>query len=376
MTAQSDLPAPLVPLETDIQGLPAFMLDVERLFASELWALSSGEEFKAAVALWGRAWQQIPAGSLPNDERLLAAFSGAGPRWRKVRDMALRGFVLCSDGRLYHRTLCADVLRAAKSKEERRQRTAAASKARRAKGDGGEPPPSGGKNVNENNETAHRNDGRHDHRNGARHDDRNEVRHEDRNDAPTMTSRTPLRVPIDRTGQNREENIPAAACDPVPREAAGPRPAWNTRENFDRIERRCRAALAGGGPQDLRIGPIAKLEVEGLDLEAEIIPALLDIEASARVPIRTWGVYADRVAERVTVQRQTQAAQGLRPVPAAPGLAEDLIDLGVHGRWPEETLRTAIERFRQTKFWAEGIFGPPPGEPRCRVPSRLLLEAA
>lgn len=166
---------------------------------------------------------------------------------------------------------------------------------------------------------------------------------------------------------------PEAGGDPeAPRRAE----AWATRENFDRVERRCRAALAGQGPQDLRIGPIAKLEAGGLDLESEIIPALLDIEASARVPIRTWSIYADRVAERISVQRQSRAAQGLAPVPAAPTPAEDLVDLGVHGRWPEETLRTAIVRFRETKFWAEGIFGPPPGEPRCRVPSRLLLEAA
>src|SRR6185312_6532838 len=94
------------------------MLNVERLLASELWALSNGDEFKSAVGLWCRAWQQEPAGSLPNDERLLAAFSGAGSKWRKVRDMAMRGFVLCSDGRFYHRVLCEDVLRASKRHKE------------------------------------------------------------------------------------------------------------------------------------------------------------------------------------------------------------------------------------------------------------------
>lgn len=111
-------PEPLVPAEVDLRDLDGFMLNVERLLASELFALSTGDEFKAAVGLWSRAWKQMPAGSLPNDDRVLAAFSGAGTRWRKVREMALRGFVECSDGRLYHKVLCDDVLRAWARKQE------------------------------------------------------------------------------------------------------------------------------------------------------------------------------------------------------------------------------------------------------------------
>lgn len=106
------IPAPLTTSDIDLAGMPAFMLDTEQLRQSELWAISSGEEFKAAVGLWCRAWQQKPPGSLPNDDRVLASWSGAGKRWAKVREVALRGFVLCSDGRLYHPVLCADALRA------------------------------------------------------------------------------------------------------------------------------------------------------------------------------------------------------------------------------------------------------------------------
>ncbi|MEE7478441.1 DUF1376 domain-containing protein [Methylobacterium hispanicum] len=377
MTGSTALPDPLVPLDTDIQGLPAFMLDVERLFASELWALSTGEEFKAAVALWGRAWQQLPAGSLPNDERLLAAFSGAGARWKKVREMALRGFILCSDGRLYHRTLSADVMRAAKSKEERRLRTAAASKARRSGGGTDPEPPSGGKKPNENNKTSDRNDGRHDDRNDGRNDHRHEVRHENRNDAPTMTSRQPLRGPIDRTGHNREENNPPAPCDPVPRAAGGAAPlAWNCRENFDRVEARCRSALPIGWLNDLQIGPMARLEADGLDLEAEIVPAILDIAASARTPIRTWRLMADRVAERVAAQREARTSQGQPAIPAAPTPPEDMVDLSPHGRYPETVLRLAIAKHRECGSWVDGVFGPPPGESGCKVPPRLLIGEA
>lgn len=92
--------------------MPGFMLDTEQLRQSELWAISTGEEFKAAVGLWCRAWLQKPPGSLPHDDRVLASWSGAGKRWAKVREVALRGFVLCSDGRLYHPVLCQDAHRA------------------------------------------------------------------------------------------------------------------------------------------------------------------------------------------------------------------------------------------------------------------------
>lgn len=127
----SELPEPLTNASHDVSGLDGFMLNTDKLMASELVALATGEEFKAAVCLWCRAWKQVPAGSLPNEPKVLAAFSGAGPRWAKVKDVALRGFILCSDGRLYHKTLCEDVHRAAASKALRRERTKAATEARK-----------------------------------------------------------------------------------------------------------------------------------------------------------------------------------------------------------------------------------------------------
>lgn len=106
----ADLPEPLVPAEVDLTGFPSFGLNVERLLASELVALCSPQEGWAALMLWARAWQQKPPGSLPNDEKVLAAFSRA-KSWKQVREMALRGFILCADGRLYHPMLAAEAMR-------------------------------------------------------------------------------------------------------------------------------------------------------------------------------------------------------------------------------------------------------------------------
>jgi uncharacterized protein YdaU (DUF1376 family) len=185
-----ELPDPPVPADADLRDFDGFMLNVERLLASELWALASGEEFKAAVGLWCRSWKQVPPGSLPNDDRVLAAFSGAGRRWKTVRNMAMRGFYLCSDGRLYHRVLCEDVLRAMKAKEERRERTRAATEARKKKRD--------------------------DNRDDTRGENRNDARDAQRDVGHKGNVTTSHRQ--DRTGQEerKKEPSPPPSPDPAP----------------------------------------------------------------------------------------------------------------------------------------------------------------
>jgi Protein of unknown function (DUF1376) len=110
-------PEPLVPADVDLRDLDGFMLNVERLLASELWAIATGTQIKAALSLWCRAWKQVPAASLPDDERVLAPFAGLPlAQFRRERAVAMRGFVKCADGRLYHRVLAQDALRAWQSK--------------------------------------------------------------------------------------------------------------------------------------------------------------------------------------------------------------------------------------------------------------------
>jgi hypothetical protein len=130
--SESLLP-PLVPAEVDLRDFGFMPLDVLRLRDSDLAALAGGDAFKAAVLLWCVAWHQVPAASLPKDDRLLARHSGAGASWRKVKEEALRGFVECSDGRLYHTTIAEKAREAWAAKATQRARTAAATAAREAK---------------------------------------------------------------------------------------------------------------------------------------------------------------------------------------------------------------------------------------------------
>lgn len=104
------LPGPMTPPDCDLRGLPYMPLDVVRLIDSDLFALSTGDEFKCAMALWCKSWLQVPAASLPDDDRILAHLSSAGMGWQNVRAMSLHGWVKCSDGRLYHPVLAEKAL--------------------------------------------------------------------------------------------------------------------------------------------------------------------------------------------------------------------------------------------------------------------------
>jgi hypothetical protein len=103
-----DLPIPLVPSSVDLRVFRRMPLDVVRLRDAETSVITKGDEFRCAVLLWCASWHQIPASSLPDDDRVLADLAGFGrvvKEWRRVRAGALRGFVKCSDGRLYHRVV-------------------------------------------------------------------------------------------------------------------------------------------------------------------------------------------------------------------------------------------------------------------------------
>lgn len=117
-------PAPLTPPQSDLRGLPFMPLDTCRLLDSDLFALSTGDGFKCAVALWCKAWQQVPAGSLPHNERVLAHLSGAGGRWPALRAVALHGWIVCSDGRLYHPVIAQKANQAWKARLAQRARAA------------------------------------------------------------------------------------------------------------------------------------------------------------------------------------------------------------------------------------------------------------
>lgn len=110
------LPDPLVPAEVDLTDFRFMPLEVARLLDSEIMSLENAEAFRAGVASWCKGWHQVPAASLPADDAALCKTLGYGRElkaWGKLRKAgALRGWVMCSDGRLYHPIVAEKALEA------------------------------------------------------------------------------------------------------------------------------------------------------------------------------------------------------------------------------------------------------------------------
>jgi hypothetical protein len=116
---------PLVSADVDLRDFAYLPVDVVRLRDSGLAVEATGDEFRAAVILWCVAWHQVPATSLPDDDRTLAMYAGFGrdtKGWKRVRTAALRGFSKASDGRLYHPVLAEKASEAWESKLRLRHR--------------------------------------------------------------------------------------------------------------------------------------------------------------------------------------------------------------------------------------------------------------
>lgn len=128
-TTQDSLSDPLTPPDCDLQDFAFMPLDVRRLRDSDLASDETPEACWAAVLLWAAAWHQVPAASIPDSDQWQAKVAGYVARgaidkaWRKVREGALRGWVRCSDGRLYHPVVAEKANDAWISKLRQRWRT-------------------------------------------------------------------------------------------------------------------------------------------------------------------------------------------------------------------------------------------------------------
>lgn len=108
MNKPAERPAPLTQSYCDLRDFQFMPLDVGRLRDSDLAANETPEACWAAVLLWSASWHQVPAASIPNDEKWIAKTAGYALRgridkdWAKIRAGALHRWIECSDGRLYH----------------------------------------------------------------------------------------------------------------------------------------------------------------------------------------------------------------------------------------------------------------------------------
>ena len=112
---QMNLPEPPVDPDFNLKGYSSFLFDTQRFLNSEFVLSSDPAAIGLGVILWAVAWQQMPCGSLPDDDAQLARLTGFGrdvASFRALKDAAMHGFIKCNDGRLYHRFLIETALEA------------------------------------------------------------------------------------------------------------------------------------------------------------------------------------------------------------------------------------------------------------------------
>lgn len=106
---------PFTPENCDLRDFPRMMLDIQRLRNSPFDAIADDAAWRAGLNLWMSAWHAIPAASLESEEAALCKAAGLGRdlrTWKRIRAAAMRGWVLCNDGRLYHETVAEIALEA------------------------------------------------------------------------------------------------------------------------------------------------------------------------------------------------------------------------------------------------------------------------
>lgn len=108
------MPDPMTPPDCDLSGFDFMPLDVSRLLKSDTWinAASVPHLSHALISLWAEAWRQVPAASLPMNDKVQQRLSMVEGRWPKVRAAALADWVECTDGRLYHPVVAEKALEA------------------------------------------------------------------------------------------------------------------------------------------------------------------------------------------------------------------------------------------------------------------------
>jgi len=116
---------PLVPAEVDLRGMAFMPLFGDRLFKSTTWIEACAVARAGVLQLFWHAFaHEVPAGSLPDNERVLADHAGLGLKvFRRVRAQVLRGWVKCNDGRLHHPVLAEIAIEAWSARVSHRART-------------------------------------------------------------------------------------------------------------------------------------------------------------------------------------------------------------------------------------------------------------
>ena len=116
----------MTPANCDLRDFAFMPLDVERLRRSKAWLKAKRRKELAfyVINLWMSSWHEVPAASLEADDDVLADRAMCDPdTWDELKNDILHGWVLCTDGRLYHPVVAEKAVEAWQKKEKYRERS-------------------------------------------------------------------------------------------------------------------------------------------------------------------------------------------------------------------------------------------------------------
>lgn len=323
---------PLTPAGLDLRDFPYMPLDVARIRDSSLATKAGAEEFRAAVILWCAAWHQVPAASLPDDDQELAWLAGFGrdlKKWRKIRTGALRHFVKCTDGRLYHPVIAEKAIEAMSKREAYRQRTANATATRLAR----QAERDAQRNVQHNEHDEQRNEGDTSERNVHQVKDKG-------------------RLSEAKLSEVKVDNL-SSAQPYDPRES-------NARLRLEILEFWLREAAGWQretAPGLLVTGPIDELIQAGASPELDVFPTVRAKAPQVRSR-KSWAFFVDPIKE-ATARR----LDARKPIS---------INGSAHSAASRKDWERRLLSARKRKMWDSINWGPMPKQPGCRVPNDCL----
>lgn len=129
---EAQRPPPPVPPDCSLRCYYYIPLPVALIRDSPWWLTASAAAQAAQLHLMVAAWHQIPAASLPDDNRILAKLGRISSKVTRCLNEIKSEWIRCSDGRLYHSELAAIALESWEKRQSQVERTAAARRAKAA----------------------------------------------------------------------------------------------------------------------------------------------------------------------------------------------------------------------------------------------------
>ncbi len=321
----TDAPAPLVSAEVDLRGLQYMPLYIERLQKSKAWLVCKRKPELAfhMLNLWMRAWHEVPAGSIEDDDDVLADAAMCEPRrWGKVKADVLRGWVRCADGRLYHPVVAEFATQAWQERIGFRERTA---KARQAK---------------------------------------QQRRDDDVTDDATKPATTSVTKSVTTSVTDTETGVVTAVKGREGKGSESPLPPLSVTDDLDRVRQvvwrqagksddEIATKLASASGEGIRQTRVWLEKLPADEVIAEVERAFQEAEDRGERLRNPW-VYLDRVIGTAVERKAAEASAGAFS--------------GERGLW-----RARLNDWRNRRFWLP-MWGPEPGQPGCEAPPDLVAE--